>query len=103
MFVFTMQSGRLGLNVTRTIRNEITVPNILKMVDLSIDKNLAALKLRRFVVKMLKNLSRSSRFSQSTIPKVLSETRKIVFWDSSTISSHFNIVINVGTFNNSKP
>jgi hypothetical protein len=66
-----MQLGWVGSNVTKTIRNEVTVPKMLKMVDLLIEKNLAALKSGRFVAKILKNLSRSSCFSQSTIFGVL--------------------------------
>jgi hypothetical protein len=69
------------------------------MVDLLIEKNLAAVKWGTLVVKMVRSRSRSCRISQSTIPKVLWETRKIIFWDSSTMLSHVSIIINVGTFN----
>jgi hypothetical protein len=80
-----------------------TVPKILKMVDLLIGKYPAALKQGAFVVKMVRNLSRSCRILQSTIPKELWDTRKIIFRDSSTMLSHVSIIINVGTFNSSKP
>jgi ABC-type Fe3+-siderophore transport system permease subunit len=78
-FVFTMQLGLVGSSVNVTIRNEVTVPKILKIVDLLIEKNLAAVKLGTLVVKMVRSRSRSCRISQSTIPKVLWETRKIIF------------------------
>jgi hypothetical protein len=73
------------------------------MVDLLIEKNLAALKWGIFVVEMARNLSRSCRIAQSTIPKELWETRTIIFRDSSRMLSHISIIINVGTFNSSKP
>jgi hypothetical protein len=93
----------VGSSVNITIRIEVTVPKILKMVDLLIGKNLAALKLGTFVVKMVRSRSRSCRISQSTIPKELWENRTIIFRDSSTILSHVSIIINVGPFNSSKP
>jgi hypothetical protein len=49
------------------------------MVDLLIEKNLAAVKWGTLVVKMVRSRSRSCRISQSTIPKELWETRKIIF------------------------
>jgi ABC-type Fe3+-siderophore transport system permease subunit len=78
-FVFTMQLGLVGSSVNVTIRNEVTVPKILKIVDLLIEKNLAAVKWGTLVVKMVRSRSRSCRISQTTIPKVLWETRKIIF------------------------
>jgi hypothetical protein len=73
------------------------------MVDLLIEKNLAAVKWGTLVVKMVTNLSSSCSISQSTIPKELWENRTIIFRDSSTMLSHVSIIINVGTFNSSKP
>jgi hypothetical protein len=72
------------------------------MVDLLIGKNLAALKLGTFVVKMVRSRSRSCRISQSTIPKELWEIRTIIFCDSPTMLWHLTIIINMGTFNSSK-